>query len=77
MITKIPAKEIPWTLYCKTEGDEYRESHVVTSNQERTWYYLYEIVKGGYEKVTKSKNPNDFDAIVFPKEVKKKSKKKT
>jgi len=78
LITKIPSKEIQWTAYAKPidESGAYETTHIVTSNPERTLYYLYEVVKGGFEKISKSKNPNDFDEIVFPKRGETKSKKK-
>lgn len=74
MVNKIPGKEIQWTEYRKFKDEQSYPTHIVTSNPERTLYYLYQIMEGGYEKIAKSKNPNDFDNIVFPKEVRKNKK---
>lgn len=74
VIKKIPSKERCWTTYVEDGRPVYK----VTSTQDRSMYYLYKITPCGYEKVSKSERPNEFDAVVYPqlREVKSKSKAK-
>ena len=57
----IPSKEIEWTII-HTLSDE---TFIITSNKDRTFYYLYERCGENHRKIARSKNPNDFDKLIF------------
>jgi hypothetical protein len=57
---KIPSSETKW-VNCIGQGFRY----VVTSNKERTLYYLYKEVDGILSKIAKNKNPTEFDKIIW------------
>lgn len=64
VIAKLPAKDISWVHCTDREDCEW----VITSNPDRSLYYLYRFVPGGYELMTKGKSPMDFYDLVYPPE---------
>ena len=56
IISKIPKSEKSWTLI-RAKTKEY----LITSNLDRTIYYLYEIIDKKYLKIGKGKTPYDLD----------------
>ena len=56
MAIKIPSNEIKWETIKNETGDMF----IVTSNKERTMYYIYSVVDDKLEKLGKAKN------TVFP-----------
>lgn len=70
---KIPKAEIQWTQYQK-EGSV--ATHIMTSNEQRTLYYLYEIKGNDYIKLGKAKTPLELEEkFLYPKKSKKGGKK--
>lgn len=55
---KIPKAEIQWTQYQKEDGTP---THIMTSNEPRTLYYLYEIKNNDYVKLGKAKSPIELE----------------
>lgn len=64
VIAKLPAKDIAWVHCTNEEGCEW----VITSNPDRSLYYLYRFVPGGYALEFKGKSPMDFYDFVYPPE---------
>ena len=62
ILAKLPAKEISWVRSISPDG----ETFLITSNQERTQYYLYKMIDSGFQKMAKTQNPNEFDQIIYP-----------
>lgn len=61
-IKGIKSGEIRWESYVGKNGEI---THTVTSNKERTLYYLYEVKNGVATKTAhKSRNPNDLEKFV-------------
>lgn len=60
-IKGIKSGEIRWVSYLK----DGKITHTVTSNKERTLFYLYEVKNGVATKTAhKSRNPNDLEKFV-------------
>jgi hypothetical protein len=61
--TSAPKGEMVWVSY----WDSNNELKYITTSKigDRTWYYLYEIKDGKQTKISKSKNPNDFNEITL------------
>lgn len=60
----LPAKEIRWVSGVVDGVERY----VITSNPERTKYYLWEKVDDGFIKIATSKTPIEFEKIMFKRE---------
>jgi hypothetical protein len=56
LVTKIPKSEKSWTLI-RYKSNEY----VITSNLDRTTYFIYKIIDGKFLKLGKGKTPYDLD----------------
>lgn len=59
-IQKIPSKEIVWMTYVTESKAKYK----ISSNAERTLYYLYKEVDNGVIKIAKGKAPPDLYEII-------------
>lgn len=66
---KIPSNEIKWETIKNETGDMF----IVTSNKERTLYYIYSVVDDKLEKLGKAKSPPDL--MQYTKPTKKRGKK--
>lgn len=64
LIAKLPAKDIPW-VHCT---DRNNCEWLISSKPDRSCYFLYRFVPGGYELVDKGQSPMDFYDIVYPPE---------
>ena len=60
VIQKIPSKEIVWMTYVTESKAKYR----ISSNAERTLYYLYKEVDNGVIKIAKGKAPPDLYEVI-------------
>lgn len=56
IIVEYPRREIPWVRYCDRNGDRF----LLTSNEERSRYYLYEFVGGVLKKLGAAKEPPEL-----------------
>lgn len=56
----IPTNEIMWTQFL----NDGSLTHIVTSNNTREQYFLYEIVEGVGKRIGKNKNPTIFSKII-------------
>lgn len=56
MAIKIPKSQKIWLKIKTTLGDK-KEKYVITSNDDRTKYFIYELTKEGYIKLGQSDNP--------------------
>jgi hypothetical protein len=54
LLDKIPSGEKIEILYRKENGAEY----YITSNQDKTWFFMYEIIGTEFKRVGKENNPN-------------------
>lgn len=61
IIKEIPAKETVWVRCRSPNGEEY----LITSNQERSTYFLYKTTKDGVERIAKDRTPSSFDTIIY------------
>ena len=59
---KIPETETIWVKSINNK-DEY----FITSDIQRTEYYLYIATPDGYKRISIDKTPADFDRIIFKK----------
>lgn len=55
-MNKLPSSEILWETIIRENGDQY----VVTSNKERTLYYIYSFDGKEYTKIDKAKTPPEL-----------------
>lgn len=55
-MSKLPSYEILWETIIRENGDQY----VVTSNKERTLYYIYFFNGAEYKKIDKAKTPPEL-----------------
>ena len=57
----IPKSEILWVQYVNNG----KITFIVTSNQTREWYYLYELIDGRFRKTKyKAHNPMELEAHI-------------
>ena len=56
-VLKIPKNEIQW----KTILKKGKPIFVITSNQLRDWYYLYEVDGEDYKKLGKARTPLELE----------------
>lgn len=62
-MVKAPKGERIWITHCAMGGEP---RYITTSkDNDRTWYFLYEIKDDKVVRISKSRNPNDFDKIVY------------
>ena len=54
LLDKIPSGEKIEILFRKENGTEY----YITSNQDRSWFFMYEIIGTEFKRVGKENNPN-------------------
>lgn len=64
IVPKLPAKDISWVHCTDNNGCEW----VITSRPDRSLYFLYKFVPGGYELTMKGQSPMDFYDVVYPPE---------
>lgn len=55
-MNKLPSSEILWETIIRENGDQY----VITSNRERSLYYIYSFDGKEYTKIDKAKTPPDL-----------------
>lgn len=57
-MANIPKTQIMWTEYHNSKGEIIG---YLTSNKDRTTYFIYSYKKGSYELLGKGKSPNDLE----------------
>lgn len=62
-MNKLPSSEILWETIIRENGDKY----VITSNKERTLYYIYSFDGKEYTKIDKAKTPPELMKHTLPK----------
>lgn len=55
-MNKLPSSEILWETIIRENGDQY----AVTSNKERSLYYIYSFDGKEYTKIDKAKTPPEL-----------------
>lgn len=53
-INKIPSSEIEWVEYLSRE---HKPLFLLTSKEQRDFYFLYEILDDGYKRIGKATSP--------------------
>lgn len=62
-MNKLPGSEILWETIIRENGDQY----FVTSNKERSLYYIYSFDGSDCRKIDKAKTPPELMKHVFKK----------
>lgn len=68
-MNKLPSSEILWETITNENGDRF----VVTSNKERSLYYIYSVDDKEYTKIDKAKTPPELMKHIVPKKKRSKS----
>ncbi len=62
-MNKLPSAEIKWETITNENGDVF----IVTSNKERSLYYIYSFDGKEYTKIDKAKTPPELMKHTLPK----------
>ena len=62
-MSKLPSTEIKWETIANENGDVF----IVTSNKERSIYYIYSFDGTEYKKIDKAKTPPELMKHVYKK----------